>query len=137
MKVIICLDDKLGMAFNKRRQSRDSEVIKDICKRLGKESLFAEEYSNMLFDGSGVNILPLEKAENKDSTLFLERIDPEKYSSDIDALVIYRWNRHYPSDLKCTIDMNAFALSESLEFVGSSHERITREVWKRKQKSKM
>lgn len=132
MKVIICLDDKLGMTFNKRRQSRDSEVIKDICKRLGNEALFAEEYSNTLFDGSGVNILPLEKAENEDCTLFLERIDPERYSGYIDTLIIYRWNRHYPSDLKCTLDMNAFELSESLEFKGSSHEKITREVWKRK-----
>lgn len=30
MKLIICIDDKNGIAFNKRRQSRDKRIIDKI-----------------------------------------------------------------------------------------------------------
>ena len=32
MNVIAVIDDKLGMMFNKRRQSKDSELRKDMLK---------------------------------------------------------------------------------------------------------
>ena len=36
MTLIVCVDDKLGMAFNKRRQSRDGEGEKiRICHGVG------------------------------------------------------------------------------------------------------
>ena len=33
MHVIVCLDDKEGMLFHGRRQSRDREVVGEILKR--------------------------------------------------------------------------------------------------------
>jgi len=46
-------------------------------------------------------------------------------------VVCYRWNRHYPADQYFDIDLSAmgFALSESEDFPGKSHEKITREVY--------
>ena len=39
MTVILCLDDRCGMAFNNRRQSRDKAVINDILTHLNGERL--------------------------------------------------------------------------------------------------
>ena len=48
-------------------------------------------------------------------------------------IVLYRWNRHYPSDVKWEPDLEGlgFALTETTEFPGTSHEKITREVYVR------
>ena len=50
----------------------------------------------------------------------------------IGTLVIYRWNELYPSDVKFDLDVVAagFKLVESYDFKGSSHDRITKEIYK-------
>lgn len=40
MIVILCLDDKKGMMFNNRRQSKDKFVIQDILKLVDGKKLF-------------------------------------------------------------------------------------------------
>ena len=39
MQVILCLDDRNGMMFNHRRQSRDRAVIQDILENLRDKQL--------------------------------------------------------------------------------------------------
>ena len=39
MNLIVCLDDSGGMRFNKRRQSRDSLLIKDLIEAYGQENI--------------------------------------------------------------------------------------------------
>ena len=52
MKVIVCLDERRGMMFNNRRQSRDSVLIEDVVKDLCGEKLFISPYSEKLFENS-------------------------------------------------------------------------------------
>ena len=52
MTVIVCIDERGGMTFNGRRQSRDSEVMSDIKKSCKKGLLLASPFSEkMLTDG--------------------------------------------------------------------------------------
>lgn len=134
MKLIVCLDDRMGMAFNRRRQSRDRVLLNDLCAHVGKEPIYLLPYSLPLFEDLPITCLPLSPALSEpkdDSFVFLETTDPSPLADRIDELILYRWNRHYPSDLTFSMDLKAFTLTHTEEFVGSSHEKITKEVWKR------
>ena len=134
MKVIACLDDRCGMMFNNRRQSRDRILIEDVIKDLGKEKIYISPYSQLLFEGMDAKIKvsdnPLEAAKG-DGVCFIEDKHLSEYKGEIDILVIYRWNRHYPCDFYFDLDINKYKLVESRDFEGSSHEKITKEVYKR------
>ena len=132
MKVIVCLDERLGMMFNKRRQSRDSVLIADIVSDLDGEKLYISPYSEKLFDGLEVKLKikddPL-KAAKRNSVCFIEGCSLAEYKNDIDEVVIYRWNRHYPGDFYFDLNMEGYALKSVTEFAGSSHEKITKEIY--------
>ena len=49
----------------------------------------------------------------------------------LDRLIVYRWNRHYPSDVRFPLELADFTLQSSTEFRGSSHDLITREEYTR------
>ena len=129
MNLYICLDDRNGLLFNKRRQSRDSAVLEDIRSQLtGK--LLIEPFSEKLIREAEIPyVLPPETAED----FFAENVPSEEVLETVRKLVIYRWNRHYPSDIRWEPDLKAmgFAPPETAEFPGTSHEKITREVYVR------
>lgn len=134
MKLIVCIDDNGGVAFNHRRQSRDRFLIDDIIEGLRGEKIFIEEYSLPLFEGktelySVVSFPP----ECTVGTFFVERTDPSQLfdESDISEIVLYKWGRVYPSDRYFGMKMKDFTLVEEKSFEGYSHENITREVWKK------
>jgi hypothetical protein len=127
MKVFICLDEKNGMMFNKRRQSKDSIVIKKVRKIVDKEVLYVSEYTQSLFPEGKV----CEDFSVINGYAFIE--NPNDIFPDmIDTLYIFKWNRHYPSDKKFTMDLLGYIKSDEVEFGGSSHEKITLETYKRK-----
>ena len=132
MKVIVCLDERLGMMFNNRRQSRDSVLISDVVSDLNGEKLYISPYSEKLFDGLDVKLKikdePL-KAAKRGSVCFIENCSLAEYKKEIDEVVIYRWNRHYPGDFYFDLNMEGYALKSVTEFAGSSHEKITKEVY--------
>ncbi len=130
MIVVICVDDKNGIGFNRRRQSRDRLLIADLVEYSQGRKILISGYSATLFSGFEVNT---EIRENlldeagEDDICFLENVDPAPYADRISGLVIYRWNRHYPSDKWLSLDTTAFRTVSVKEFEGSSHECITRE----------
>ena len=129
MTIYICLDDRNGLQFNKRRQSRDSAVLEDIRSQLSG-NLLIEPFSEKLIREALIPyVLPPENAAD----YFAEDIPSQEVLDNTKKLVIYRWNRHYPSDIRWEPDLNAlgFVLKETIEFPGSSHEKITREVYER------
>jgi hypothetical protein len=133
MNVIICLDDSNGMMFNKRRQSRDRNVLNDILDNC-TSTLYIESYSSKLFFGIdrklNVTDLLLDTAGN-DDTCFIETKHLYTYEAKIATLVIYKWNRKYPGDFFLDINLqNHFVLMSSSDFEGRSHEKITKEIWK-------
>ena len=64
---------------------------------------------------------------------FAETIPSDDMLEQTQKLVIYRWNRHYPADVRWDPDLDAlgFVLRETTDFPGTSHEKITREVYER------
>ncbi|MBQ8432765.1 MAG: ribonuclease Z [Clostridia bacterium] len=134
MKLILCLDEKKGMMFNRRRQSRDALLLADLKATLGGTPLYVLPYSEGLLQNSGILYRVAEdplSAAGEDGLCFLEGPLPREAEARVDELILYHWNRHYPADLWFTMNMDDFTLSESREFVGSSHEKITKEVWKK------
>lgn len=129
MTIYFCLDDRGGMLFNNRRLSRDAAVLADIAGDLSGV-LTIEAFSEKLVASA---CIPYEVAEEPgaDSRFFLEARTPEKYLPMAEKLVIYRWNRHYPSDVRWEGNPAGygFALTETTEFPGKSHETITKEVY--------
>ncbi len=135
MKVIVCVDDNNGMMFNNRRQSRDRILIEDVLSSIKGGRLFIAPYSKILFEHSDTHIeseLLLDKA-TPDDYCFIENKALLPYSDKIDELIIYRWNRKYPADMYLDIDPEALSmkLESTTEFAGSSHEKITKELYKK------
>ena len=133
MIVILCVDDNMGMMFNKRRQSRDSEVMEDVLKYA--KTIWIHPFSEMLFGNvenkNNAEIIVdenfLKKAE-KGEHCFVENQELMSYSNDIEQIIIYCWNRKYPSDFKLDLDLNNWEPKEVVEFVGHSHEKITKTI---------
>ena len=130
MNVIVCLDDKQGMLFHKRRQSRDGNVIKNIEEIT--EELWINPFSEALFSDSSCSIKSdkdyLEKAgKNEFCFVVADAIYP--YISKMEQIIVYKWNRHYPADFKFDVPLGNWILIDKIDFVGTSHENITRETY--------
>ena len=127
MTLYICLDDRNGLKFNKRRQSRDAAVLEDIRSRLTGKLLIDPYSEKLILDSQIPYVLPPETAED----FFAEDIPTEEILAKTETIVIYRWNRHYPSDVRWEPDLSnlGFVLRETTDFPGTSHEKITREVY--------
>ncbi|MBE6562563.1 MAG: ribonuclease Z [Ruminococcaceae bacterium] len=135
MIAVVCVDDKMGMTFLGRRLSRDSmlrarliELCGGACLRMNSYSKgqFEEEYSIFVSESF------LEEAETGDFC-FVENCDITPFEEKIEKVLLYKWNRHYPSDVKFTfpLEEKGFVLKNVYEFEGSSHEKITEEIWER------
>ena len=129
MKIIICLDDNGGMLFNNRRQSRDRVVCEDVVKNLNGEKLFISPFSQILFENYKDDVLACEDFLTKGRVCFVE--NQVLSSCNADEVIVYRWNRVYPSDFYCDIDFSKYSLAEQAEIEGFSHEKITKEIYKR------
>lgn len=67
----------------------------------------------------------------EDSWCFVENCDLRPYLEKIQQVALYRWNRLYPSDVRFPMELFAdrwFPVS-ARSFAGSSHEKITEEVY--------
>ena len=136
MKLIVCVDDRMGMMFNKRRQSKDAKVREDILSMLEEgKKLFVSPYTAKQF-------LPEEQEKlyvsetfllevTKEDICFIEDSDSSKLVDKIESIVLYRWNRQYPSDQYFTLDLSKYELVSSLDFVGNSHPEMCKEEYKR------
>lgn len=135
MTVIVCLDNANGMMFNHRRQSRDANVVKDILKTINGASLLIAPYSESLFSQAECSVSISESfladADAKDYC-FVENKSVAEFKEKISRLVIYKWNRDYPADFYFDIDYASdYKLETTLDFGGTSHEKITKEVYVR------
>lgn len=135
MNIIICIDDDNGMMFNRRRQSRDRAVTQDIINTVGENRLLIDKYSEPLFAGYNAEIKAersfLSKADECDYC-FVENKALLPYKDKINSVIVYKWNRQYPSDMKLDIEPSeGRTLVSSVEFPGYSHEKITKEVYSR------
>lgn len=127
MTLIVWAGKNGEMLFNKRRCSRDRAVVDDILSSFAPADICVSEYSAPLFEGARV-ISDL--SEVGDGVLFLEDLPLSPALSQAKKLIVYRFDRVYPANVRLEIPQ-AFALMESTEFSGYAHEKITREVYKK------
>ena len=129
MKLIICLDNNNGVLFNGRRVSKDKNVVSDIQKMITGSNLICSQYSSELFVDDITNNLIVSDKEISELTdngyYFVENIMPSS-SLKFEEVIIYKWNREYPSDLKFEFDLKDYFEVNRLDFAGNSHERITK-----------
>ncbi|WP_455539165.1 hypothetical protein [Terrisporobacter sp.] len=134
MNLIICLEDNNGMMFNKRRVSQDVIVREDIYKSLDGKSLIMNNYSFKMFqkDNKDENIVVSENLpiDDKENFQFIEDKHLSEFEDMIDKIIVYYWNRRYPSDFKFDIDFSngRWEVISEEEFPGKSHEKITKKV---------
>lgn len=132
MNIILCLDDKNGILFNKRRQSRDRVLCERVLELSAGSRLLMNEYSAKIFPEGNIIVDEnfLENAQVGDYC-FIENADFLRYTEKIEDVIIYRWNRVYPSDVK--IDASFFSGREAVsteDFEGSSHDKITEVIYR-------
>ena len=135
MIVIIFLDDKKGMMFNGRRQSRDKAVTKRIQKLCEGKKLWMNTYSGKLYGSlEGVYALVdddfLSLADKKDFCL-IESENLKPFAENIDKIIVYWWNRAYPADVHLDLDLSQWEKKEQYEFQGRSHEKIVEEIYEK------
>ena len=129
MILAICADDRLGMSFGGRRQSKDAAVRQRLwelsggCLRMSDYS--ARQFAEPVYRGSDY----LSGAKEGD-WCFAENQDYTGFSEKIRKIVLFRWNRHYPADARFQFP-GKWSLVRSEDFAGSSHEKITMEVYEK------
>lgn len=128
MTVYLCLDDRGGLLFNGRRLSRDAVQLADMA---AEGPLTVDAFSEKLLASAGIPCALAEETLPADCRFFLENREPASVLPLAEKVVIYRWNRQYPSDVRWegTPADYGFSLTETSEFPGKSHERITKEVY--------
>lgn len=145
MKVIVCVDDGNGMLFNKRRQSQDRVLRDDVQKMAAGQKLWMNAYSARQFqegNQTGENFKENLKGNLVVAEDFLEQagendfcfVENEKllpHSDRIREMVVYRWNRSYPGDFHLDLDLSQWKLVQTTEFAGYSHEKITKEIYRK------
>lgn len=134
MKIIVCLDDRDGMLFHKRRQSSDRVLIDKIVEMTTHSTLWMDPYSQKLFDATKQNIcadpLFLQRAAQGEFC-FVENEDVSPYAASIEEIILFRWNRTYPADLYFPMALlsDFHKKGDTLTFCGNSHDMISMEVF--------
>ena len=134
LTLILCLDDRNGMAFNGRRQSMDSVVRARMLTKIGQCKLWMDHYSAKQFTSHSGQVLvddDFMSAMSAEDACFMEVQDPKACLRRCRRLIIYRWNRVYPADLSASFEncLDRMKLIGKEDFVGSSHEKITEEIY--------
>lgn len=133
MIIVVCIDDKGGMVFNHRRQSQDRLLRKDLLAEAGEQTIWMNHYSCKLFEPVPKNIRVAEDFAERAGTgefCFFEDVFPGPWLDGAERIVVYHWNRSYPSDQpRFPLPLAGRSAARREEFAGSSHERITKEIW--------
>lgn len=132
MRLSVCLDDRNGMLFLGRRLSQDGAVREAILADAGNGTVWMNGYSAAQFpEGACISVAEdFWRRAGAQDMCFVENV-PVEHFLPAKEIVIYRWNRHYPSDVKFPLEyaLQGLRLLSVKEFAGTSHEWITREVY--------
>ena len=132
MKLIVCVDDNMGMAFNRRRQSMDRAVRARLLERVGGAPLWMTPYSAKQFTEPVEHLHTAEDCQQRVGAgefCFVET-QPIAAPEQIEALILYRWERTYPADLHFALPKQ-LRLVERTKFQGYSHPELTEEIYTR------
>ncbi len=135
MIILAAVDESSGMMFNHRRQSQDRVLREKIlCMTAGKK-LWMNAYSAKQFEKDAQITVAedfLSRA-GRGEYCFVEDELLSPYLDRIETVVLFHWNRTYPGDFFFDLDLSdgswRLEEGETEEFAGSSHEKITKEVY--------
>lgn len=131
MNLIVCVDDRYGMSFNNRRQSRDLYLLLDILATVGSNTLLIEEYSRKLFSPIWSSQIQVDSLKDVcgDVYWFRELSFPDP-APEFEKIVLYRWNRMYPASVYFPVAiLSGYERVSVQDFEGKSHEKISKEVY--------
>lgn len=136
MNIIAIVDDNYGMMFNHRRQSRDHLLSSKILEISQYTCLRMAPYSKDLFYTLPDNVIVSENFLNEaipGDICFVEDRALLPYAKKIDTIYLFHWNRSYPYDFRLDFipSEQRMFLRKSMDFEGSSHNKITLEIWQR------
>lgn len=137
MIIIACVDDNMGMMFNHRRQSQDRSLREHILEAAKGGKLWMNHYSAEQFSESDAPQVHVDEnfmAEAGDGDYcFVENCDVTPCLRWVEKIILYRWNRRYPTDITFSVNLSAgeWKLVHTEDFTGSSHEKITEEIYTR------
>ncbi len=134
MIIIACIDDRGGMLFNRRRQSQDRLLRQDLLREAGGRPVWMSAYTLRQFPDPAENLRPAEdffRRAGAGEFAFFEDADPGPWLEGAEGVLLYRWNRLYPADRYFPLPLADWRLTRREEFAGSSHEKITKEVYAR------
>lgn len=135
MIIIAAVDDRNGMMFNKRRQSQDRVLRERILSLAQGSRLWMNQYTKKQFEGLDVPQISVDEdflsAAGTGEFCFVENTPVSQYAGKIEQVILFRWNRSYPGDFYFDLDLHSdgWRMASSEEFPGSSHEKITMEVY--------
>lgn len=138
MYVICFVDSRYGMLFNHRRLSRDRVLMQKVAALTKGSPLWTDAFSEPLFPERPENLRISENflEEAGDGAFCLDEDRPLLPCREkIERLYLYCWNRDYPSDWKLDFlpEEQGLVLVSEEEFAGSSHEKITMQMWERRE----
>ena len=133
MKLIFCVDENNGMMFMDKRQSQDRVLRKRILEIVGKNKLWMSKYSSEQFDFFWTRRVSddyMSRADD-DDYCFIE--DKDYSVENVSEIILCNWNRAYPATRYFDVDLSAcgFERVSTEELVGSSHDKITIEIYRR------
>jgi hypothetical protein len=129
MHLIVCIEDKDGLSFCGKRLSFDREVTGHILQVCSCSNLWMNRYSASLFPEAPVIVDEsfMEKAGEGDYC-FLENIPVPTNIPNLESVIVYHWNRRYPSTVKFPVEiLEGRKVVQRVEFSGYSHDKITME----------
>ena len=132
MVLAICIDDDNGLMFNNRRVSSDKAVIEDLVRLGDPQIITISTCSAMLFRDYQDRVEVKEDVfESASGFCFAEDGDFLSVLESVKKLIVYKWNRRYPSDRKFPLDAyrSRMTLESTKDIEGHSHPCITREVY--------
>lgn len=130
MNLIVCVDDRWGMMFNRRRQSRDRMLYPHIFTLTQGAPVYARAYSIPLFSALDLTVRDIDRERCSEEGFFFAEEALQLDAKDIQKVIIYRWNRSYPADVYFPAQLLCDKrLTQCGEFSGYSHEKISWEVY--------
>ena len=129
MILAVCVDDRMGLSFGGRRLSKDAAVRQRLLELSGG-NLRMSAYSARQFEETVYGGADYLSGAAAGDWCFAENTDFEGFADSIEKIVLFRWNRHYPADVHFEFP-GKWALVSGEDFPGTSHERITMEVYER------
>ena len=136
MILITVIDNRGGMSFNGRPLSQDIRLRERILRITSGSTLWMDPDSRRRFGAlGGGSIRPdpayLHKA-GAGEYCFVVKEDLAPFVSKAEGLILFHWNRDYPSDHRLDLDMHQWTLRSTYEFQGNSHPKITEERYEKK-----